>query len=92
MRKLPRRGKDLSFNEFLRSKVRAPAEIKALAAMFVEGFDAADANRISAQALAADQEAADEIDETKNFRVINGYDRLLNGLLSNLTRPFRRCT
>ena len=83
--KLPKRGRDLSFAEFLEQpSVRASRDVKQLALSFVEGFDAARADRISAQALRADQEAADEIDESKNFRIINGYDALPNCLLSQL--------
>ena len=80
--KLPTRGKDISFVDFLAKQKNLSRRAKQLALSFVEGFDAAEPQRISAQALAMDQQAADEIDESKNFRVINGYDTLLNWLVS----------
>jgi monoamine oxidase len=80
--KLPTRGKDLSFTDFLAKHKSLSRQAKQLALSFIEGFDAAEPERISAQALAMDQQAADEIDESKNFRVVNGYDTLLNWLMS----------
>src|SRR5207244_2512780 len=65
----------------------ASDEVREMALMFVEGFNAAHADRISTTALAADQQAAEEIDETRSFRLIGGYGQLIDSLANSLGPP-----
>lgn len=73
---------DLSFAEFLdRYAGQASAQARRMATAYVEGFDAADQARISAQSLLEDQRAAQEIAADRSFRLRGGYD-LLPGWLA----------
>ena len=74
---------DLSFDAFL-AKVSYPARAKALATAFVEGFNAAHADIIGIAGLAEDAQAAAAIDGDRSFRVLNGYDAVVNNLLGGL--------
>ena len=65
------RGPDQSFEEFLDQYNRA--DIRSIATLYVEGFHAAHADRISVHGLNKTNEAASEIDDDKQFRVENGY-------------------
>ncbi len=71
---------DLSFNEFVAQRSLSP-EAATLATNFVEGFNAADANRISILALAKQQAAEDMISGDRVFRVAEGYARVPEFLL-----------
>ncbi len=75
---------DLTFAEFLSAKGLAPA-VADRARRYVEGFNAADANRIGTAALAWQQRAEDAIDGDHAFRVEAGYDRLPAFLLEKFT-------
>jgi monoamine oxidase len=73
---------DQSFAEFVAPYVqdegwRAAAE---LATSYVEGFDAARAERISVRSLAREQQASDAIDGDRAFRVVGGYDEVVRAL------------
>lgn len=75
-RHLKARPRDLSFAQFLE---RAPggasaADARALALQFVEGFHAADAHRISANALADGGSPSEDEDEHRMLRLASGYD------------------
>jgi monoamine oxidase len=77
------RGVDCSFAAFAESAVRKDANlVSAIGASrrFVEGYNAADARLISADFLARGEVAAAEIEIDEQFRVIDGYDRLVNHL------------
>ena len=54
-------GRDQSFAEFLKA-CKSAKEVKELANLYVEGFNAARAELISIQSLVKDEKAADEID------------------------------
>jgi monoamine oxidase len=71
---------DLSFNEFVAQHGLSP-EAATLATNYVEGFNAADANRISILALARQQAAEDLISGDRVFRVAEGYARVPEFLL-----------
>jgi monoamine oxidase len=80
MRKLdPERAPDRSFWEFLQEQGKKPKRLRdqRLAREFVEGFDAADVERISERALARAASAAAEHNEERMGRVIEGYDRVM---------------
>jgi len=72
---LPNNSRDLNFHEFavLRGFSR---EATAWASNYVEGFNAADADRISVLSLAKQQAAEDAISGDRLFRVVEGYAQL----------------
>jgi monoamine oxidase len=75
--------KDVSFARYL-ATVRADDDAKRMARAYVEGFNAADAERVGAVALAADRKAEEAIDATQLFRVEGGYGRLVDHLAAAL--------
>jgi monoamine oxidase len=70
---------DQSFRQFIDERYGAKdqLETKRLALDYVEGFNAADAGRISVAALVAMEDGGDVA-----FRLLNGYDRLVHWLLA----------
>jgi monoamine oxidase len=81
--------RDMSFAQYLRQRCRGPklAHARRLATMFVEGFDAADTELISAHALAKEQEGLGDLDEEPQFRLRDGYGALVEYLRSRLEGP-----
>ena len=73
-------SRDLSFSEFVGQRKVRP-EVAASATNYVEGFNAADADRISVRALAKQQVAEDAISAERIFRVAEGYMRVPEFLL-----------
>jgi monoamine oxidase len=76
---------DRSFQTFLARFQSDPAwrDAAALAAGYVEGFDAADISTVSVQALLHEQRAAAASDGGRSFRIAQGYDRLVAALAAN---------
>jgi monoamine oxidase len=66
-------GEDESFQKFLNGTAFDAATRQA-ALGYIEGFNAAEADVISIQALAEEMEAADAIDGDRVFRFAGGYD------------------
>jgi monoamine oxidase len=71
---------DFSFCEFLEQR-RIPRKAAAAAINYVEGFNAADASRISMLSLVKQQAAEDAIGGDHAFRIVEGYGRLPEYLL-----------
>ena len=67
--------KDMSFNQFVAQQGLSSASA-AWARNYVEGFNAADADRISLLSLAKQQAAEDEISADRLFRVAEGYGQV----------------
>jgi hypothetical protein len=76
-----------SFREFV-NRSSAGAGVGAWATRYVEGFNAARAERISVQSLAAQEEAAGRIEGDRTFRLEGGYASLLDVLREEI-RPKR---
>ena len=74
---------DISFREFVAQRGVAP-EVATRATDYVEGFNAADADRISVKALAKQQVAEDAIAGDRLFRVVEGYNRIAEFLASKI--------
>ena len=74
---------DRSFAEFLRS-ASASDHLKQLATDFVEGFNAARADRISVHGLAQSEQTSEQIDGTRQFRIEAGYGAVIEWLLAEL--------
>jgi monoamine oxidase len=77
MKGVRRLRRDVSFAQYLKT-VRTSRQEKDLARMFVEGFDAAHLDRISAKSLAAEEGQIGE--DATQFRLLGGYSMLLNHL------------
>ncbi len=67
--------KDMSFNQFVAQQGLSSASV-AWARNYVEGFNAADADRISLLSLAKQQAAEDAISADRLFRVAEGYGQV----------------
>lgn len=79
--RIGRLRRDVSFADFLRTQRLAPRE-RELALSFVEGYHAAHADRISAEAVRASD---DELDEApRQYRIASGYDRVLAWMRAGL--------
>jgi monoamine oxidase len=78
------KGHDESFAEFLDdySRKHKVDDVRAIATLYVEGFHAAHADRISVLGLIKTNEAAAEIDDEKQFRPAGGYRPLVEFLHS----------
>ncbi|MGH9452706.1 MAG: flavin monoamine oxidase family protein [Terriglobia bacterium] len=70
---------DQTFSEFLRA-ANAKLEAARWATAYVEGFNAARADRISIHALAHEMRASDKIEGDRAFRFKDGYDRVTQWL------------
>lgn len=86
MRHLGEERRDRSFAEFLADAPggRGAADARALAREFVEGFHAADAGRISANALADGGSPSEDATEQRQMRILDGYDRVPSSLAHDL--------
>ena len=80
-RKIPAKAHDISFAEFLERQRKLAPHLKKMATDFVEGYHAAHADRISAASLRSSDE---EQEEPKQYRIANGYDKLIEFLRSSL--------
>ena len=76
------KGPDQSFEEFLDEYKRKTQieDIESIATLYVEGFHAAHADRISVHGLNKTNKAAAEIDDEEQFRVENGYSQIAQTL------------
>jgi monoamine oxidase len=81
-----RRSPDRSFAEFLAKKPggRRLALSRKLAEQYVEGFHAADPEKIGERALAAGGSPDGDVRERRIGRVIDGYDRIIDWLAAPL--------
>ena len=73
------RHADESFASFL-LRSSYPAHEKEFATSYIEGFNAADSQRIGIRSLAQDEEAASKIDGDRSFRFFSGYDAIPKAL------------
>ena len=82
MDKMESIGSDLSLRQFLNSAADDPdmQRAKAMATGYVEGFHAADIDRVGIQGLVKANQAADSIDGDESFRFQDGYDSLMQVL------------
>ena len=88
-RKMRARGPDRSVAEFLRSCRGMPADERRRVASVVEGYDAADVERVSEKALSTAGEPRQHPSDRAQFRVVSGYDGVVRHLRSRLDP--RRC-
>ena len=79
-RRMRREGRDRSAKEFLGAQRRMPRREKQLAVSLFEGYHAASLSRISEHSLSARGDPPAGADETDQFRILSGYDRVLSAL------------
>jgi monoamine oxidase len=84
VRKMIKLKRDISFDEFLRTRRSMKPQLRILARTFVEGYHAAHADRISALALSGADQEQEEPGGNKQFRIVNGYDSLVEWLRAGL--------
>ena len=84
MNRISPRGADRSFKEFI-GRQKCDERTRRLMTAFVEGFDAAYPDRISAQALLAAEKSAEKMDGDAQGRVNEGYSALV-GFFENEIR------
>ena len=77
------RSPEQSFREFL-DRTEASPELRQAATGFVEGFNAADRDRISVRALVQENEAAGKIEGGRSFRFTRGYASLVDWLWTGI--------
>ncbi len=76
---LPEKGPDMTWAALI-AGVEPTDEVKQMATGFVEGFNAADANRISVHALRKQAEAENKIGGDRILRPSGGYDGLVRSV------------
>jgi monoamine oxidase len=91
MSRLPQSGADASFGAFLARKPGGAslAQDRLLARAFVQGFHAADLDRISVRALAAGGNPGSDADAARHARTVGGYTALLAPLLHDVSDAVR---
>src|ERR1051326_668449 len=77
---------DEDFQSLLNRSRDLDERTKWLAKEYVEGFHAANAERMSIHALKRAEEAAEEEEGTKQFRLADGYSKLIDRLVMQLAR------
>ena len=83
-RQIGRLKRDMSFADFLRTRRSMPARLRQMARGFVEGYHASHADRISALSLASSDEEQEDSSGNRQFRILNGYDALIEWLRAGL--------
>jgi monoamine oxidase len=74
-------GPDLSFQAFLEAQCQEISpQARQRATSYVEGFNAAVAERVSIHALVSEQRAAELIQGHRSFRILSGYDAVAHRL------------
>lgn len=76
--------RDRSFAQFLESQKSLSSDLRALARAFVEGYHSAHLDRISTQSLAMTDDEVEGSADNKQFRLLGGYDGLMNWLAAGL--------
>jgi monoamine oxidase len=79
--RIPSHGRDISFDDFLKRQKNLSPLDRRLVLRFVEGYQAAHADRISAASLRLTSE---DRKQPKQHRIANGYDALIESLRAGL--------
>jgi monoamine oxidase len=85
---MPQGGPDQSFQQYIDAS-RYGSETKQLALNFVEGFHAANPERVSVHWLVRTTAAEEAIDGETSFRMRHGYSGLVNGIAEGIDQ--RNC-
>lgn len=91
MERLSARGRDVSFDEFVRTHCRrVPVRARRAAMEFVEGFDAADTRDISTRSIAAEYRGLGDVENEPQLRLLRGYGPLMDHLRGRAERAGAR--
>jgi monoamine oxidase len=84
------RERDVSFADHLATHRRGPrfANARQLAVHFVQGFDAADPQRVSAKSVAQEWQGIGDIEEETQFRILEGQGALIQKLHAALDAKY----
>lgn len=83
LERMDRKKPDQSFLSFLRrSGKKFPDAVRRRALAYVEGFNAAHAERISVHSLIEGMEADEQLGADRQYRILDGYSRIPEALLS----------
>lgn len=77
---------DQNFASFLEEIDNAPPDARTLAKLYVEGFHAAEANRIGVRAIQRAEAAAARHGGDRQYRIEGGYQRLIDWYAAELSR------
>lgn len=83
MAKFSEKEIDVPFSQWLNTTSYSD-EVKKRATSFVEGFNAADKERIGIKSLALDMRASEKIGADRNHRIVGGYDGLMRSVLGGV--------
>lgn len=84
---MPTGPPDQTFQQYIERSTYS-SETKQLALRFVEGFHAADPDRVSVHWLIRTTKAEEEIDGETSFRMRGGYDGLIHAIASEISRDY----
>jgi monoamine oxidase len=78
---------DMSFSDYLKQEYGDERwdKAKVVALSYVQGFNAANADKIGIKGLAIQESAEEELGETQ-FRIISGYDTIIDAMVRKLPR------
>jgi monoamine oxidase len=83
----PRTVPDTSFEETLHTRfAKFSEEKKRSARQFVQGFHAADTDRISTHSIIYGDKADEEIEGYRAFHIVGGYSKLVDALIGSLSQ------
>jgi monoamine oxidase len=79
-------GKDMTFGDYLAGHVRGgrKAMLRSLASSFVEGFHGGAIDTIGVKGLVRANRASDAVDGERSFRLVGGYDRVIEWLRAGI--------
>ena len=80
---IPEAGPDQSFSEYLKS-TKDSEKVKQQATSFVEGFHAADPERVGIHWLVKATQAEESVDGDRSFRMQDGYSKLVDALANEI--------
>ena len=81
---MSRLKRDISFAQYLKDHRQGGAAARQLAVNFVQGFDAADLERISSLSIAEEQEGIGDVGSETQYRLLGGYGMLVQYLVKRL--------
>lgn len=84
---MPASPPDQTFQQYIERSTYS-SETKQLALRFVEGFHAADPERVSVHWLVRTTKAEEEIDGERSFRVRHGYDGLIHAIANDIKHDY----
>jgi len=79
-------GEDITFGEFIARQSDLDGRKQMLLRHQIEGFNAADATRISMKSLLKAEQAAEQMNDTPESRIATGYCELVNFMVADIEK------